>query len=977
MTASSEVNSPAGGGAPLDTPMTLSEVWRDKALNALSQPYLVALMLGSLLLSAASFFTTFAGMLHFMPIWAVTFCIVFAIQALLFVASWRIGFSLADRDTPPLFTGFVFLICLATSVFFSWVALFETINDPETQERTRVTRIHSAVEEAVGELTTRAAADRRAQYDALLDSDAYAAWGEAVNAATRLALDARGAIDAARDAESAALAARIQEAEAERKSLLRSEAATGERADAAEREIAQLEARRAEAISRVTALRAEAAAAGVAVERKQGEMDAEERGGAAGAGAGRGPIWRGLRDEREVLAAELDTKSRLLAAAQSDVADADRRLQDLRAEVAAARAGGRAAELGLVDARLTQLNARVTAAGGRETNDLSGDVAALRADLSQFETRFDLAAFERAAARCDNLLDILRGEPSIAARSAGLSCERETLAPALNAVRASNAAVASLAARCAPGGAAAATISSLSFNDAVAYGRECAAISGLPSERLADLRAEIDRLVLEEDPNASQFVKTVNAWNGGDKLSHFALAIALFIDLLVLLSGLIGAVSVTSGMGRAFGRRFAKRDIDDARRALSIKRDPLAIANAILDTVAPSASKRYPGRVIIEDVAPDLRGGVRQFLLQQRSKGLVVDAADPTGATPSFLPPLFGGARPQAQRHGEMFLLKETALSALRAYIEEKSQETVKNTQRRDVADAHKRTIRMIGKQMAPAAQKAALGAIFRGLEPLYGARYAPARLRHEGRIMFAQMEKRLDPADRDFLLADVKQLCFALYRRRLARPVVEKLENERITVGYLFTSAGIDLMESTASQLNGVTHSQRAPELLVDASPALGPLSEHDAAAGPYPLERRAEPPGREPKTGDSNVVPLRQLDVVSLQPAADAPSPEPAPSASQNEPEETLLDAAWLEESARAPDLAANDPELDVNDEALVAGEESHEAIAEAALNSPPSGNDDGFGDLDSFFEEFMSQATAQAKAATDRQNSRREAG
>ena len=42
-------------------PSDVFEAWRMKVAKAMGQPYLVALMIGSMLLSAASFFTTFDG----------------------------------------------------------------------------------------------------------------------------------------------------------------------------------------------------------------------------------------------------------------------------------------------------------------------------------------------------------------------------------------------------------------------------------------------------------------------------------------------------------------------------------------------------------------------------------------------------------------------------------------------------------------------------------------------------------------------------------------------------------------------------------------------------------------------------------------------------------------------------------------------------------------------------------------------------
>lgn len=878
----------AAGGAAASADVV--EVWRTKISKAMGQPYLLALMVGSMLLSAASFFTTFDGMLNFMPVWAVTFCIVFAIQALLFVASWRLGFALADRESPPLFSAFVFLICLATSVFFSWVSLFETINDAETQERTRTTRMHRVVEEVVVETQSRAEAERRRLGQALLAAPAYQNWLLQLDATAQAALGAQSALDAARDAEAARISAKIQEIEGERAALLKAAAGAKARSAAAEREVQRLEGGRADLIERIKGLRGEVDAARVAVVSKDGEMQAEERGGASGGGTGRGPVWRALRDEKAILQAALDTKIKLLEDAEATLGDADQRAEELRVEIAEAQAGGGSAELGLVEARLTQMNERVGAIKAGERSDVAAEIAAMRGDLARFETSFEIAVFDRAAARCETLLDTMKSVPTTRGAAASLNCEREPLAGPLSLLRQSSDAATLLASDCAPGGAQARVITDLAFKEGVAYGRQCAAASGLPATALSDLRARIDRLVLEEDENASAFVKTVNAWSEGDKLSYFALAIALFIDLLVLLSGLIGAVSVTSAMGRAFGRGFAKRDIEDAKRALSLKSgDPFAIARTILEIVEPSDEKRYIGEVTIASAPEDLRGGVRQFLLLQCEKKLAE-------------------RKKSGQKDAPLtFLVRERVLSALRAYLEETELEQEEASQRRALAGVGDDMAFLLEQLGAPERRAATLDVAFRAMKPpsaeprrwLDPAEWmrAPAtaeiHLKDVRSALRAASEAAAhalaesdveEPGGADEAsakaakpptnLAEIRRLCFALYRRGLARPMATE-EAGGETPGYRLTEHAIRLMENA---------------IQLDAKPA-----EPD----PAKLETAKQESAETAQLPEAQARP--QLALVQPTAALPAPEAESAEGAEKAEAVDNSLHAALKEQAAK----------------------------------------------------------------------------
>ena len=616
--------------------------------EAVTQPYLLSLMVGSILLSVASFFTTFAGMLNFMPVWFITFCIVFAIQALLFVTAWKIGYAISDREPAPWFSIFVFLVCFATSVFFSWVALFETINDEELQARTRETRIHRAAEDTVSELHARALAERRERVEALLDSDVYTSWRDGVTAVADRAAAAREVIDAQFQQRARDAAARIATLEEERAALQQTKASATERVEAAKRELARLEEERPALAARVEQLRAERDTAREQVVLAEGRMKAEETGGSADRPAGRGPVWRQLRDQRNILAADAETKDRLFSQASADLQTINDTLDRHRAAVNSGEAASVAAPLAAIDQELNRLS-EAKLADGADAGDrgLDSEVEALRANLAAFATKLELEPFNAAAAQCATLLEMMRANSELAPRAADLSCDRARMAEFMNPINVSVENLRTLERECVVGGENAQAVGKLNFAQAVDYGRNCISFSGLPANAVADLRGEIDRLVLEEDPNASRFVKTVNAFLGGEKLSYFALAIAAFIDLLVLFSGLIGAVTTRPRVSKYLRGQWDRNTEENVMRALSVdlaqrEEDPQNIrtAKALLRYVdTPPADAPLPPKFIAEarlslrDVPAEsgLRDEVKSTAMTLKTVHMAVaDPADPS-----------------------------------------------------------------------------------------------------------------------------------------------------------------------------------------------------------------------------------------------------------------------------------------------------------------------------------------------------------
>lgn len=92
-------------------------------------------ILSSILLSIASGYTTFQGLLSYTP-WIVALFLTIGIQGMLFAVSWRMAFAAASKEySIPLFL--IFLVTIGVSVFFSYSSLLTVVYEKDTRKQDR------------------------------------------------------------------------------------------------------------------------------------------------------------------------------------------------------------------------------------------------------------------------------------------------------------------------------------------------------------------------------------------------------------------------------------------------------------------------------------------------------------------------------------------------------------------------------------------------------------------------------------------------------------------------------------------------------------------------------------------------------------------------------------------------------------------------------------------------------------------------
>ncbi|WP_026199352.1 ABC transporter permease [Lamprocystis purpurea] len=592
--------------------------WAKLVAQALTTPYLALLMVMSVLLTIASFYTTLIGLSDFTPNVVLAAFITMAIQSLLFVTSWRLGFMFADKEPLAWVDISVFTVCFLLSVFFSFASLFNVVFSKEQQELARITRVHNGVTEAITDIGEKARERRRELVQDLIKSPEYAAWTDNVTAVADLAADSQ-AILAKVFAESherrrlraEQLAREAQDVAASDKTLAR-----GLRD--AEADLERVDARRGPLEDGLAGLRAQLAAAEDAVIAKQHEMDAEERGVGTTGKPTRGPVWAALNKEQQRLIANRDAiKNRIgLEEGRRKELDTERSAVQTRIDQIREQQLGLGTRIGSA-AKAAEEARRDAAAAGATPTGLDQSVDTVRANLVKFATTLNLAPFDEAAAWCQRLFTDMAAIPLLEQKVKGLSCDRGSMMTLLSPINEAAEALAAVERDCLSGGESAKTVDELSFDDALTYGRSCLDAASLPAADTRRERRELDRLKREESPQASPFTKTTNALLAGEKLAIFALLIALAIDLLVLFVGLIGARAVEADV---------EPPVDPVRPTDSpqvrLYKRVLAATHAVNERIDGA---RFDHRVVLSDIPEE--GGdrelARQFLVGNIAKGLV------------------------------------------------------------------------------------------------------------------------------------------------------------------------------------------------------------------------------------------------------------------------------------------------------------------------------------------------------------------
>jgi hypothetical protein len=485
-----------------------------------------------------------------------------------------------------------FAVCVAICVFFSFDAFYQGISTTKQRDIVSRNEAFRALRATTAGLA-KDLADTEEMLAATLSSGrAWEAYKSEIDGVIRIATDptlveADKALAQQRAEEAKNRAEQISNrVEVQKKALIDAEAEVTQlsrerdRLAAVVREsrevLTGLKERRGSHLKAIADKEAEIAEA-----RKQ--MDAEETIGSnrlnkrGQLDTGRGPKWIALQARYQFLVKEktdLDaTTPKLdgdLAKAETGSQSADKDLGDAEHALAVSKENARA-----VEARNDALAA--TEPEQAHSDDVIASAAAEARSLSQLPPRFfnkpfsertpdDWAAIEK---QCIKVVNAVRDIPGGRAKAASLSCEP----PAQIRELATNFFALAQRQKEFEQECTGSLPSASTFLQLIEHGKMCLHIAQLQDKVASGLEEDLDRVAEEQDEKAHTFVRTISAFQRGDKLAYIAAAIAVSLDGLILLAGIWGARASASELTR--GTDIAPLDIDShAEMAMAVETRP-------------------------------------------------------------------------------------------------------------------------------------------------------------------------------------------------------------------------------------------------------------------------------------------------------------------------------------------------------------------------------------------------------------------
>lgn len=581
----------------------------------MTRPSVIAMGLATLALALASAERTFQGMRNFTGAagedqqfgTAVSFLITAGVQVLMVLLSWRIGDAYASRgtgyDTPlarprrnffgrnffvrHFFLIFSFLVCAGVCVFFSFDAFFQgisTVKQRDIVSRNEASRVLRAIDDGLtSDLANRVEAAAGSLSSGVAWNEYEANIDRVVDAATAPALveaaETRAKQQAAKAEQLATEASK--DAEARQKEQNEAEAKTNtfanekRRLDAVAKEaaaaLAGLQKDRADSVEQLAAKNAE-------VDQLRQQMDEEDKIGSGRVNdrghldTGRGPRWDKLNANYQLRNKEkqdLDAKVKKL---ESDIAAADQKSRGADADV-----GKAALDLSNAEAAVQAIKAKNKAIApvdgeqanvGRGLATVSDEARHLKGLPTEFFHDRTSGNWSNIEKQCNRVVSLLGQIPEGRATADGLKCEPPVeirkLATSFFELGQRQKALASCTSP---------DTSAFSFQQLIDQGRKCLQIAQLQDRTAAGLENDLDRVAEEQDAKAHTFVRTISAFERGDKLAYIALGIALSLDGLIVLSGIWGARANASELTRGNGITVSEID-DHAKMVMGVEIRP-------------------------------------------------------------------------------------------------------------------------------------------------------------------------------------------------------------------------------------------------------------------------------------------------------------------------------------------------------------------------------------------------------------------
>ena len=517
----------------------------------------------------------------------------------------------------------MFLACAGTSVFFSYISLFDSIFPAGERVRAAEIRAINQVSGIVSDIGDTATRRRIAEADTFFKSEAWASYERELDKVVRLATVApekirEEMVRALREQET-----RVARLEEQRANASGGQAGLAQRKTALGEELARLTAERPEVAVAVQEQKTVVSGIERRLDEQRAKVMAEEKGVEGSGKVGRGQFWRAAREDEAKVQAEMQVARERLKGHETRLGGIDKRIGTVRAEIA--QIDGDLAKLaGEAETAQRMIAVAKTAGTGdkQDMTDPSATAAALERERQQFRQKPEQATLASLQSLCATMQSVSMKVASLRNDAAAIDCDPKQATEAAAPVFALNVGLAAFAQNCAGGDR---LPQSGGTDGMLTFGRKCLQDSGLASREVAPLAARLSALDLSRDDKAHKFVVSANAFTDGNRLAYLALAIAIGMDSLILMAALFGATAVRSPLTDLDGvNELTPEQLEAAIDGTLLQTaEPARTLSALLQSQRPIVrSDGYTAEVQIDDYHP-LADDMRAVLTAAASIGAV------------------------------------------------------------------------------------------------------------------------------------------------------------------------------------------------------------------------------------------------------------------------------------------------------------------------------------------------------------------
>ena len=499
----------------------------------------------------------------------------------------------------------MFFACAGTSVFFSYISLFDAIFPAGERVRAAEIRAINQVSGIVSDIGETATRRRIAEADSLFKSAAWASYERELDKAARLASSAPEKIREEMVRELRDQESRIARLEEQRANASGGQAGLAQRKTTLNEELTRVTGERPEVAVAVHEQKTVVSGIEKRLDEQRAKVMAEEKGVEGSGKSGRGQFWRAAREDEGKIQAELQVARERLKGHESRLSGIDKRIATARAEIA--QIDGDLAKL-IGEAETAQRMiavAKSTGTGDRQQmSDPSATAAALERERQSFRQKPEQAALASLQSLCSTMQGVSLKVAALRDQAAAIDCDPKQATEVAAPVFALNAGLAAYAKHCVGGDS---LPQSGGTDSLLTFGRKCLQDSGLASRDAAPLAARFSALDLSRDDKAHKFVVSANAFTDGNRLAYLALAIAIGIDSLILMAALFGAGAVRSPLTDLDGvNDLTPEQLESAIDATLMQTaEPARTLSALLQAQRPIAGTNgYTSEIWIDDHDP-------------------------------------------------------------------------------------------------------------------------------------------------------------------------------------------------------------------------------------------------------------------------------------------------------------------------------------------------------------------------------------